>query len=174
MAVVAAAAVGVTLSRGYYEEVASVTRTQLVALEYRGWVYLTAVFVLPFAAALMWCRLRRPCRPARRLAREPGAVAVLATAVTVVVIAVDQILMQTLPGPPGTRYIGLKWTPLIGLGSMLSTVTGPAVCEAWSLQWLARLWRPQSGWIDRAGTILGMSWIILFVLRSWFLLHLWP
>jgi hypothetical protein len=174
MALVAASAFGVALSRAYYVEIASVRGSGSVAMEYRTRVYLTAVFVLPFAAALLWCRLRRPCRSTRRLAREPGVGALLAVAVTVVAIAIDQVLMYTLPGPPGTRFIGLIWKPMIGLGSMLATVTGPAVCAVWSLQWLAGLWRPTSDWIDRAGRVLGLTWILFFVLRSWLLLHLWP
>ncbi len=171
---VAATAAGLALSRAYYEQVMVVARAQSRSMEYRGWVYLTAVLALPFLAALAWCRLRRPYRPTRRLAREPGTVALLAATVSVVAIAIDQVLMETLPGPPGTRFIGGIWRPLVGLGGMLATVTGPAICAAWSLQWLAGYWRPKSGWIDRAGRALGMTWIILFMLRSWFLLNLWP
>jgi len=171
---VAATAAGLALSRAYYEQVMVVARAQSRSFEYRGWVYLMAVFTLPFVAALAWCRLRRSYRPTRRLAREPGTVALLAATVSVFVIAIDQVLMQTLPGPPGTRFIGVSWRPLVDLGSMLATVTGPAICSAWSLQWLAGYWRPQPGWIDPVGRVLGITWIIFFILRSWFLLNLWP
>jgi hypothetical protein len=174
MAMVAAAAVGVALSRSYYGEVMSVERIQGGSFEYRAGVYLAALLALPFAAALAWCRLQRPYRPIRRLAREPGSVALLAVTVCVVTLVLDQVLMLMLPGPPGTRFIGGAWRPLIGPAGMLATITGPATCAAWSLQWLAGYWRPRSGWIDRAGRALGITWIILFVLRSWLLLHLWP
>ena len=172
MAMVAAAAVGVALSRSYYDQVMRVARSQPQSFEYRGWVYLAALAALPLVAALAWCRLRRPFRPTRRMAREPGTVAMLAAAVSVLTIAIDQVLMLTLPGPPGTRFIGGTWRPLVGPAGMLATVTGPAICAAWSLQWLAGYWRPRSGWIDRAGITLGMVWIALFFLRSWLLLNL--
>jgi len=174
MTMVAAAAVGVALSQSYFDQVMSVARTQSRSLEYRAWVYLATLSVLPFVAALALCRLRRPFRPTRRLAREPGTVALLAVAVSVVAIVIDQALMLTLPSPPGTRFIGGIWRPLVGVGGMLATVTGPAICAVWSFQWLAGYWRPQSGWIDRAGMGLGMVWISLFVFRSWFLLNVWP
>jgi len=174
MAMVAAAAVGVALARSYHADVMSVARIQGRPVDYRGWVYLTTLLALPFAAALAWCRLRRPFRPTRRLAREPGSVALLAVTVSVIVVVIDEVLTWTLPGPPGTRFIGVRWRPLIGPAGMLATVTGPAICATWSLQWLAGYWRPDSGWIDRAGRALGITWIIFFVLRSWFLLNLWP
>jgi len=174
MAMVAAAAVGVALSRSYYGEVMSVARIQGRPIDYRAWVYLATLLALPSAAALAWCRLRRPFRPTRRLAREPGSVALLAVTVSVVAVVIDEVLMRTLPGPPGTRFIGVPWRPLIGPAGMLAILTGPAICAAWSLQWLAGYWRPQSTWIDRAGRALGVTWIIFFVLRSWLILNLWP
>jgi hypothetical protein len=174
MAMVAAAAVGVTLSRWYYEDVTGIARIQSRTLEYRTWVYLATLLVLPFAAALAWCRLRRPCRPARRLAREPGLVALLATGVSVVFIVIDQILMLGLPSPRGTRFIGGIWRPLVHPAAMLAAITGPAVCAAWSVQWLAGYWRPTSGWIDHASRALGTIWVIIFAFRAWFLVNLWP
>jgi hypothetical protein len=174
MAMVAAAAVGVALARYYYDEVMSVGGTRGGSFEFRAGVYMAALLLLPFAAALASCRLRRPCRPARRMAREPGSVALLAVTVSVVLMMIDQVVMLTLPGPPGTRYIGGSWRPLIQPAPMLAMITGPAICAAWTLQWLARYWRPRPGWIDRAGRALGMTWVILFFLRSWLLLHLWP
>src|SRR4051812_28247265 len=99
MAMVAAAAAGVALSRAYYEEVTSYVRPRL--LEYRDRFNLAALSSLPFVAALAWCRLRRPHLPTRRLAREPGVVVLLATAITIIAILVGQVLSHALPGPSG-------------------------------------------------------------------------
>jgi len=88
MSMVAATAAGLALSRAYYEQVMVVARARSRSFEYRGWVYLTAVLALPFVAGLAWCRLRRPYRPTRRLAREPGTVALLAATVSIVAIAI--------------------------------------------------------------------------------------
>jgi hypothetical protein len=81
IALVAAPAVGLTLARYHFEQVDSVRQFALMG-EYRGWVYRGALLVLSFSAALTWSRLRRPWRPARRLAREPGAIVLLAAAVS--------------------------------------------------------------------------------------------
>ena len=143
-------------------------------MEYRGWVYRGALLVLPLSAALAYSRLRRPWRPARRLAREPGAVALLATAVSLLAILADQVLSQTLPGPPGTRRLMFSWRPLISPAGMLALVVGPAVLAAWATQWLGGHWRIRPGWIDRFGFALGMIWILLFLLRSWLLFHYSP
>jgi hypothetical protein len=73
------------------------------------------------------------------LGRLPGVVTVDLPGV----VTVDQVLSLTLPEPPGTRYVGGSWRPLIGMGATLGTLRGPAVCMAWSVEALAELWRPQ-------------------------------
>ena len=168
MGLVAASAVGVALARSFYEQDAS-----LGPIQYRSWVYLTALLVMPFTAALAWSRLRRPWT-ARRLAREPGAVALLAAAISVALIFLEEVLSVALPGPPGTRSIRNSWSPVVGSAGWLAVLPGPMVLVAWSTQWLAGRWRPGPGWIDRAGRALGMTWIVLYALRAWVLFHLWP
>jgi hypothetical protein len=172
IALVAAAAIGLALARYHWEQVASVSRGGQT--EYRGWVYRGALLVLPFSAALAWSRSRRPWRPSRRLVREPGAVALLATAVSLLAILTDEALSWTLPGPPGTRRLSGPWRPPVGPAGMLALVPGPAVLAAWATQWLGGRWRIRPGWIDRFGIALGMTWIVLFLLRSWLLFHLFP
>ncbi len=137
----------------------------------RGWIFRGALLILPFSAALTWSRLRRPWRPARRLAREPGAVAQLALAVCLLAILADEVLAQMLPGPPGTRRISVIWTPLMNPAVRLASWPGPAVLAAWATQWLGGKWRLRPGWIDRLGFALGMTWVLLFLLNSWLLFH---
>jgi len=170
IALVAAAAVGLTLARYHFEQFNSVR--QFASLGgYRGWVYRGALLVLPFSAALTWSRLRRPWRPARRLAREPGAIALLATAVSLLAILAAEVLSQTLPGPPGTHRVALIWPPLINPAIRLASMPGLAVLAAWATQWLGGRWRLRPGWIDRFGFALGMIWVLLFLLTSWLLFH---
>lgn len=172
IALVAAAAVGLTLARHHFEQVNSVRQFAPLGA-YRGWVHRGALLVLPFSAALTWSRLRRPWRPARRLAREPGAIAVLATAVSLLAILADEVLSQTLPGPPGTQRVAIIWKPLINPAMRLALLPGPAVLVAWATQWLGGRWRLRPGWIDRFGFALGLIWVLLFLLNSWLLFH-WP
>jgi hypothetical protein len=173
MALVAAAAVGAALARAYYGDAIAIAPRPGRPLESREWVYLTSFVALPFAAALAWCRLRRPWRNVRRLAREPGLVALLAVAISAVAAAIDVVLSKTLPELPGARYVGGAWTPLFQAGRVLATLTGPAVCAAWSTEWLVGYWRPNPGWVDHAGRAFGIIWILLFALRSWFVSYIW-
>jgi hypothetical protein len=173
IALVAAAAVGLTLARYHFEQVTSVSQASPL-WGYRGWVYRGALLVLPFCAALTWSRLRRPWRPARRLAREPEAVALLATAVCLLAILADEVLSQTLPGPPDTRRYVVIWKPLMNPAIRLASLPGPAVLAAWATQWLGGRWRVRPGWIDRLGFALGMTWVLLFLLNSWLLFHWTP
>jgi hypothetical protein len=177
MAMVAAVAVGIALARSYHEELISVAGPQGRSFHYQAGAYMATLVVVPFAAALAWCRLRRPFRPIRRLAREPGTVALLAIAVCIVAAVLEEALIWALLVLAGTRIIGLVWRPLVDAAASLAGMIGPAVCASWSLQCLAGHWRPQPGWIDRAGRALGTIGIILFALHPWFLwflLNLWP
>lgn len=173
MGLIAAAAIGLALARTHFEQVAIVDR-MAAWLEYRGWVYRIALLILPFSAAVGWSRSRRPWRPARRLAREPGTVALMATAVTLLAVMVQEILSYTLPGPPGTLHVKSAWRPLIDPSGWLSAMVGPAILAAWATQGLGGHWRIRPGWIDRSGLALGMVWVALFLLRSWLLFHVPP
>jgi hypothetical protein len=49
----------------------------------------------------------------------------------------------------------------------------PAVVASWVALALARRWRPEPSWVDRAGRALGAYWIALSLYR-WVLGFFWP
>ena len=44
---------------------------------------------------------------------------------------------------------------------------GPMIACVWINLWLGRRWRPERSWVDRAGRVLGIFWML------WSLPHLW-
>ena len=46
----------------------------------------------------------------------------------------------------------------------MEEIVGAAVLGAWSAMAASRRWRCQPSWIDRAGRVLGLSWIGLFLI----------
>jgi hypothetical protein len=105
--------------------------------------------------ALVALRLRGPRMPLGELAREPGTVA--CTAVLLAAVAdVCSKLNYLAYWATGDRkenpfsYIDIALTPR-------SEFLG--VAAAWSVLAACGLWRPQPGWIDRAGACLGIYWL---------------
>jgi hypothetical protein len=43
---------------------------------------------------------------------------------------------------------------------ILLSFTGWAVGAAWTVLWLAGVWRAERSWIDRTGRVLGIYWIL--------------
>jgi hypothetical protein len=102
----------------------------------------TETFLLVMTPAFFLLRLRQPRPPLRALFRQPGAVAGLAI------------------------VFGLFW----GTGSLLwlfpdkvdsmtaaATAVGGAVAAGWIALALSRSWKPQTGWVDGIGRVLGCA-----------------
>ncbi len=51
------------------------------------------------------------------------------------------------------------------LGALSSMTVGFGVVAVWGTMALARRWRPEPGWIDRAGRVIGWLWIALIPIR---------
>jgi hypothetical protein len=96
--------------------------------------------LLGMTPAFFILRLRRPRPPLRELLRQPGTVAGLA------------------------MVFGLFW----GTGCLLAlfpdrfdsmtavpVAVGGAVVAGWSMLALSRQWKPERGWVDRVGRVLG-------------------
>ena len=54
---------------------------------------------------------------------------------------------------------------------VLSTLGGFAVAVAWATLALTRRWRPDPTWPDRLGRLVGLVWVVIFVLACYF--RLW-
>lgn len=126
--------------------------------QYLAWVQLLgSSATVPGMAAMIAIRLRRP-RPSRlRLGFQPGFVACVA------------VVGSLAPGL--AWYAGIRHRPGFQRPESFDQVwycvtewTGTAVLGAWIALILARRWRPEPSWIDRAGRALGLYWIGLLVL----------
>jgi hypothetical protein len=98
-------------------------------------------FLVCWTAALVVMRLRSPRPPWRDLVRQPGLWACLAAVVAEVAF-------------PWWDYFGVRLPAIIVPG---------AVALAWLALVLTRAWRPERSWIDRAGRIMGLVWLSMFV-----------
>lgn len=122
--------------------------------------------------ACLVMRLRRPRRPLRSLASQPGAVACSA-AVTVLAIGVvnlgGMVGVLTLDGiypAAGLGILDLSDAQLRGLPSE----AGCAVAAVWVILVASRRWHCEPSWIDRMGRILGVFWVGTIPF-AWFTTH---
>ena len=68
--------------------------------------------------------------------------------------------------PPGNLYFELDHF----LGTM--ALVGTSVAASWIFLLASGAWRPERGWIDRAGRMLGWFWIATLPLTGWWDFHL--
>lgn len=111
-------------------------------------------FVVPMMAAVIAMRLRRP-RPRRgRLVSQPGFVACLAVFASMVP---GLIWVATIHHRPGfQRATGFQQAWIISVRWADTAVIG-----AWLALAMSGRWRPERSWIDRAGRVLGLYWVLL-------------
>jgi hypothetical protein len=168
MVLVAAAAVSLVLIREY---IASGSSRHIVESIPRDWSFasiwrfgtLLSGMLAPLAVSLslaLWVlRLRRPRPEWRELFSQPGTIACTATiaesGLIVVKVWLSQayLLKRSLP-LPDLHHLWINRLPW----------NGEVVAVAWLVLWLCGSWRSEPGWIDRAGRVLGVYWIISGVL----------
>ena len=175
MALIAAAAVGLAMSRewsrasaesilarqvedGPLHALAPVTREVVL-----GWPVVAMVTL-----ALVALRLRRPRPRARRLFAPPGAAACLIASIARALQAAGASCYWVyLMVKTGFQYVGVHWNYMVYplLLATASPAVGFAVLAAWAWLILTRRWRRERGWLDRAGIVVGWLWIALSLLR---------
>ncbi len=128
---------------------------------YSDWDFRVQIFVSFFQMLASWLvlilRLRRPRPSIRLLARQPGAVACFAIVVLQLVQFTDTLFNDLISG---------EWGHLSGVGPVIwSFLSGfdPTMAAVVPISWVIlvanRRWRPEPGWIDRSGRLLGWAWI---------------
>ena len=125
-----------------------------------GWE--VAPFMISTAAGLLVARLLRPRPPWRRLFRQPGAIACLAMLAHLaagIVFSFGRSWVEVLKGRPGYPF---TVDPFMDAGMS----SGMEVALVWAVLALARAWRPEPSWIDRAGRCLGGLAIVLWIAVS--------
>jgi len=125
----------------------------LARYAYRAEVWMPPVMV-PMMVGALAVRWRRPRPSARRLMRQPGAVALILGAS---VLTMRLILSNlTRFHPPHSRWLAYE------LRSSRDEI-GLAVAAGWAVLAMAGALRRERGWIDGLGSIIGASWIFLWL-----------
>ncbi len=142
-------------------------------------LYVATAIVCPWMVVLMLRARRGGLRVRFWRARRPGAVACLAGTVVLIfelvrqaiwpVAGVHQILYVTTD-PRHARIWGWGFSDDILSPAMQDPLrttliwmprhAGLVIGGAWLALILARAWRPERSWIDRAGRFIGVFWII--------------
>ncbi len=122
-----------------------------------AWHPLAGVLLMLASALVMIWRLRRPRPPIRLIASQPGAVACFAVLALKLAVTADTVVSSVIAHQLGRfNEVGLAvWVILGGFPNTSAAV----VPIGWALLLANRRWRPEPGWIDRSGRILGWAWI---------------
>ena len=150
MGIVAAAAVAVALARYHLGRI-SIARTPGVAI-----AHVTRSVALPLS--WMVVALSSVGRgPGRRRPRPPG----LAACVGVIVatgISLSFWVHVVITSIPGIGWADEPWE---FIAQQIIDPTPPAIAvgSVWAVLALDRRWRPEPGWLDRLGRILGAYWL---------------
>ncbi len=162
MILVPAAAVAAALLRPYMSGFARVLGYLSGAMNdpwslWRGYFWLRgpgSCVVVPWMAAMIVIRLRRP-RPRRiRLASQPGFAACLAVMASLLPGLAWYASIRHRPGFRRPEGFEQTW-------AIITHWSDTAVVGSWIALALARRWRPEPTWIDRMGRVLGGYWMFL-------------
>lgn len=145
----------------------------------------TIPFAIPMTAALLIARARSPRPRWRRIARQPGAVGCAAALLGIAFPFGREVFCWVLaylcrpnsaihlPSPPFARYDNPGFHPPAGewlrrallevFPLLISPVVSVAVAASWCALKASGRWRPEPGWIDRAGRCLSAYWMALGV-----------
>ena len=156
MILIAATAVGIALARDWYEP-------SMKMAEVRGpiiGVYVASVWLMAaWSLALLYLRLRQPRPSLRRIGSQPGTIASVAAALALV-LTFAEWLQHFVFWPPRMSDLWLWMNEEFRGRTPWLCGQGPcAVAAAWATLALVRRWRPEKGWLDRLGIILGICWL---------------
>ncbi|HEY2158002.1 MAG TPA: hypothetical protein VGH33_20405 [Isosphaeraceae bacterium] len=176
MILVAATAVGLAIARRW-TEMAEATRLFLSPEDglLPALAPLTRRVVLGWPVVAMWTlalvalRLRGPRPRAQRLFAPPGMVACVVAAVVMAMEFAQVVVVETEDWLqyPQPRHTEARWHDLEfrAIHTTATTSISFAVLAAWVVMVVTRRWRPERGWIDRAGRFVGCLSILLVPLR---------
>ncbi|WP_435005312.1 hypothetical protein P12x_003208 [Tundrisphaera lichenicola] len=116
-------------------------------------------FLLTTAIGLILARLHSPRPGFRELTRQPGLIASLAILASVlysIAFGLGHLWFSAALRRTGFSYGSIYYLS-IGLR------TGEAVVIAWATLALIGAWQPESSWVDRAGRVLGVCSILIWI-----------
>jgi hypothetical protein len=177
MILVAATAVGIALSKAWpgpetYEVSLAIFGPKLLRslgpVTHR--IIASWPIVAIWTAALIALRLRRPRPASRRLFAPPGIAACVVALVVMLLkwLECGGYVVLHNDWVRNVRDISPLSLSRVILDATASPVIGYGVAAVWASLALARRWRPEPGWIDRAGRVVGLLWIVLIPIRFHF------
>ena len=134
------------------------------------WIQTPSCYFLVVTMALVLMRWRGPRPSARRVLRQPGAVACLAVVGSFLygfaLHHVQKNLHVNAPNPHESRML------LGHLAAWNDAVrwVSPAVCGAWAALGWSGSWVAERSWLDRVGRIVGVYWLMYAPVRHF----CWP
>jgi hypothetical protein len=118
--------------------------------------------LMVWTLATLFLRLVPPRPRIRRLVSQPGAAACGAVAL-IFALECSRYFLDSTARSRGVRWI-LPWARYVP-AELFSLISGGpyayAVVTAWGLLFLSRRCRPEPSWIDRAGRVTGLLWLLL-------------
>ena len=151
MILVAASAIGLTLARTLVGDARSILNLL---------VWPASFFLLGPTLAFLAIRLRGPRPTIRRLTCQPGMAACCAVAIVTAIDAISWGVFWLKLKPEDAQFM------LARFWRLSRENPGPAVAATWLGLVLSRRWRPEPGWIDRIGRLIGVLWL-LTILLDW-------
>ena len=110
--------------------------------------------------ALIPLRLMRPRPPFRWIRRQPGFIACLIVAFGMAHMGL-YFAVHRFKQP-------IPWANIDVLSLIVSPSVGLLILSAWLVLAVSGGWRPERSWIDRAGRMLGIAWIVRYVIHVFF------
>jgi hypothetical protein len=153
-----------------------------------GWSLDVFPFLIPLAPTLVVLHLRRPRPSLRRLTLRPGFAACLAATIGLAPGIIQQSVREVLaemtkagavvklPSPPfvtwpapvpgtpepmGTTTNGLSRMFLVPIEHGHAPAVATAIAVTWAILAIGRRWRSEPTWLDRAGRLIGLAWIVV-------------
>jgi hypothetical protein len=135
---------------------------------------LVSPLLLAWSAAIVVSRLRSPRPRRRRLWCQPGFLACLATlfvygwrSIGFVVFLIPYLVaVAGKPAPVDTGALATELAVLFSYRVSARADAGGAVALAWLVVAAGGRWLPEPTWVDRAGRVLGVAWLILTIATS--------
>jgi hypothetical protein len=133
-------------------------------------VQVAAPTVASLSMAVLILRFRRPRHPMRTIVRQPGSAAMIAAAAGLIVLAIEFVVNAASEPVFRGRSIwpshGVAYDSIAYLARATPRIA-VAILAAWGLLGLGKIARPERGWLDRSGMVLGLVWIAMAIAQGW-------
>jgi hypothetical protein len=169
MILIAGCAAGIAWTQLYWADIVRSMKfigTPTMRQSFNRFFEIPTPSLIMIGLGVLICRLRSPRPSLRRLARQPGSVALGCMALALmsegILLAIGWAVAPTfdqlLPLPKTPGYVTVFPARDLSLIYRFGFV-GMAIAVSWLMLAISGRWRPEPSWIDRTGRCLGIWWI---------------